>query len=165
MSLRVTAWQALLRALLSHGLNATQELAGFGLQARLQEHVRFAWRQSGALQEQLVPFLRLHLASLRVCGLALAASPLRQLFLLLQNEVATGAALASGGALLSAAEVGGEAWRARSLLQLAAEVYLLQHAAPTALNLGTLCTMNGYGGPEMSAMLFWQYTRFVLTPD
>ena len=94
--------------------------------------MRFAWRQSSALQEQLVPFLRLHLASLRVCGLALPASPLRQLFLLLQNEVATGAALASGGALLSTAEVGGEAWRARSLLQLAAEVYLLQHAAPHA---------------------------------
>ena len=126
--LLVTIWQALLRALLSHGLNATQELAGFGLQHQLQEHVRFAWRQSQALHEQLVPFLRLHLASLRVCGLALPATPLRQLFLLLQNEVATGAALASGGALLSTAEMGDKAWRARSLLQLAAEVYLLQHS-------------------------------------
>ena len=130
--LLVTIWQALLRALLSHGLNATQELAGFGLQHQVQEHVRFAWRQSQALHEQLVPFLRLHLASLRACGLALPASPLRQLFLLLQNEVATGAALASGGALLSTAEMGDKAWRARSLLQLAAEVYLLQHAAPPA---------------------------------
>ena len=130
--LLVTIWQALLRALLSHGLNATQELAGFGLQHQLQEHVRFAWRQSQALHEQLVPFLRLHLASLRVCGLALPASPLRQLFLLLQNEVATGAALAGGGALLSTTEIGDKAWRARSLLQLAAEVYLLQHAAPPA---------------------------------
>lgn len=41
--------------------------------------------------------------------------------------------------------------------QLFVFVLLLQHAAPTAINMQTVAALHGSGEAEVSTLLFWQY--------
>ena len=128
-------WSATLHAILCHGANVLHEVAAFGLTPCVLEHVLREWREAdrgGALAETLASFTRCQLACVRLCGLALPVTSARQLSHLVELELRSASAFKQPAALLSTAELSEERWRARSLLQLIADVLALHRPPPSA---------------------------------
>lgn len=119
----------------THGINALQEIVAFGSHENVYQRLVSHWRseRTSALADTLASFVRIHLSCSRLCDRPLPQPYAVTLSRMLRDELLSARCFEKAGALLDSGEISEEVWRARSLLQLIADVHAQHRLFDTAV--------------------------------
>ena len=120
-------WSAAVSAIVHHGANALHEVAAFGLEEPVWKALLTGWREKRgtSVADTWTSFVRMHLSCARLCGLSLPVQYNKQLSRLMHDDLQHATSFKRAAAMVDAADTSETTWRARSLLQLIADVYVL----------------------------------------
>lgn len=127
-------WSAMLHAILTHGANALHEIAVFGQIDAVFNKVHDEWHndRGSALSDTFASYVRVQISCMRLCSIEMPRLHATKLSRLMLNELLHASAFKRASALLHAADVAEETWRARSLLQLITDVLVVHRRAQSS---------------------------------